>query len=239
MGRERAGYTLDEAKQDFREIEAWENGESFPSYPQLERLTDKYGIPVAVMFWPEPPEIKPISTSFRTLSQSHFELISRRAHKLLRKAKGFQIGLAELTDGRNPADRMITRDLSFSINMRFSDMAYEVRNYLNASIEAQMGWESADRALENWRRRLGDVGVFVFKDAFKETDYSGFCLYDDEFPVIYVNNTTTKTRQIFTLFHELALPCSDKSAWQRIAIHRAARAVDRPGSRSGGQGPRC
>ena len=34
--------------------------------------------------------------------------------------------------------------------------------------------------------------------------YSGFCLYDEEFPIIYVNNTTAKTRQIFTLFHELA-----------------------------------
>jgi Zn-dependent peptidase ImmA (M78 family) len=46
--------------------------------------------------------------------------------------------------------------------------------------------------------------VSVFKDAFRVDDYSGFCLYDDEFPLIYVNNSTSKTRQIFTLFHELA-----------------------------------
>jgi len=35
-------------------------------------------------------------------------------------------------------------------------------------------------------------------------NYSGFCLYDDVFPIIYVNNSNAKTRQIFTLFHELA-----------------------------------
>jgi Zn-dependent peptidase ImmA (M78 family) len=35
-------------------------------------------------------------------------------------------------------------------------------------------------------------------------ELSGFCLYDDEFPIIYVNNSSTKTRQIFTYFHELA-----------------------------------
>ena len=48
------------------------------------------------------------------------------------------------------------------------------------------------------------VGVYVFKDHFRLDDFSGLCLYDDEFPIIYINNTTTKTRQIFTLFHELA-----------------------------------
>jgi Zn-dependent peptidase ImmA (M78 family) len=35
-------------------------------------------------------------------------------------------------------------------------------------------------------------------------EYSGFCLYDKVFPIIYVNNSAAKTRQIFTLFHELA-----------------------------------
>ena len=29
-------------------------------------------------------------------------------------------------------------------------------------------------------------------------------LYDSEFPIIYINNSMPKTRQIFTLFHELS-----------------------------------
>ena len=37
-----------------------------------------------------------------------------------------------------------------------------------------------------------------------ESTFSGFCLYDTDFPVIYVNNNKAKNRQIFTLFHELA-----------------------------------
>lgn len=44
----------------------------------------------------------------------------------------------------------------------------------------------------------------MFKDQFRAGRYFGFCLYDDEFPIIYVNNTAAKVRQIFTLFHELA-----------------------------------
>ncbi|MGH7490422.1 MAG: ImmA/IrrE family metallo-endopeptidase, partial [bacterium] len=65
-------------------------------------------------------------------------------------------------------------------------------------------WPDDETALKAWRNTLTNVGVFVFKDAFRVEGYSGFSLYDDVFPIIYVNNSSTKTRQIFTLIHELA-----------------------------------
>ena len=37
-----------------------------------------------------------------------------------------------------------------------------------------------------------------------ESSFSGFCLYDKKFPIIYVNNSKSDTRQIFTLLHELS-----------------------------------
>ncbi len=78
------------------------------------------------------------------------------------------------------------------------------RDYLGVGIDDQFSWAGVDAALEKWRSRFVDVGVFVFKDQFRSPRFAGFCLTDDEFPIIYVNNTTSKTRQIFTLFHELA-----------------------------------
>jgi hypothetical protein len=114
------------------------------------------------------------------------------------------MGLEELHGGRNPAERLITRDLAFRPTDRIEEIAAEVRTYLGVTMEQQFSWGNAETALEEWRKVLLGVGVYVFKDQFREPDYSGFCLYDDEFPIIYVNNTTAKTRQIFTLFHELA-----------------------------------
>jgi Zn-dependent peptidase ImmA (M78 family) len=99
---------------------------------------------------------------------------------------------------------LITRDLAFRPTDRIEEIAAEVRTYLGVTMEQQFSWGNAETALEEWRKVLLGVGVYVFKDQFREPDYSGFCLYDDEFPIIYVNNTTAKTRQIFTLFHELA-----------------------------------
>jgi len=115
-----------------------------------------------------------------------------------------QINLSELNEARNPAERLITRDLAVSDGVVSSELARRVRKYLAVSIEQQTSWATDEAAAENWRQSLTDVGIFVFKEAFRAATYSGFCLFDTEFPIIYVNNSTSKTRQIFTLFHELA-----------------------------------
>jgi Zn-dependent peptidase ImmA (M78 family) len=202
--RTRAGYSLEEASEIFKKIGAWEAGESFPTYPQLELLADRFKLPVAVFFFPEPPAVPPIAESFRTLPEPQFSEIPRRVKYLLRKAKALQLNLIELNQSNDPAQRLITRDLSFSSNVSIEVMALRVREYIGINLRDQIGWPSVEAALDYWREVLSDVGIFVFKDAFRVDDYSGFCLYDDAFPIIYVNNSTAKTRQIFTLFHELA-----------------------------------
>lgn len=202
--RTRAGLSLSDAAEKFVHIEEWEAGTALPSYPQLEKLSDEFKVPVAVFFFPEPPKTPPIRESFRTLPDAEFEHMPRRVGFLLRKAKALQLNLAELTAGRNPAPRLITRDLSFPENVPLDEMALRVREYLGLSLHDQFSWPDDDTALKNWRKALQDVGIYVFKDAFKAEGYSGFSLYDDIFPIIYVNNSATKTRQMFTLFHELA-----------------------------------
>ena len=202
--RKRAGFTLQEAAKRFSNIEAWEAGTSLPTYPQLERMADEFRIPVAVFFFPDPPDMPPIRESFRTLPDTEFEQIPRRIGFLLRKAKAFQLNLAELSGGQNPAPRLITRDLEFSSTAAVTSVAANVREYLGVSLEQQAAWTNDEEALKAWRKILVDAGVFVFKDAFRLDEYSGFSLYDEVFPIIYVNNSSTNTRQIFTLYHELA-----------------------------------
>lgn len=202
--RKRAGFSPDDAAATFKKIAAWEAGEAFPTYPQLERMADAFKLPIAVFFFPDPPDLPPIGESFRTLPEAEFEQIPRRVLLLLRKATALQLNLDELCQGRNPAPRLITRDLEFRVNVDIETMARQVREYIGISLADQAAWSSAEEAFKEWRQALLQVGVFVFKDAFREDSYSGFCLYDDTFPVIYVNNSLPDTRQCFTLFHELA-----------------------------------
>ena len=167
-------------------------------------MADAFKLPVAVFFFPDPPDLPPIRESFRTLPEVEFEQIPRRVRLLLRKAKALQLNLEDLCQGQNPAPRLITRELQFPVNVNVTMMARRVREFIGVSFADQAGWSSAEDAFKHWRTALLDVGIFVFKDAFREAEYSGFCLYDDLFPVIYVNNSVADTRQSFTLFHELA-----------------------------------
>ncbi|MDZ4832714.1 MAG: XRE family transcriptional regulator [Candidatus Melainabacteria bacterium] len=202
--RERAGLSRDELIDKFPRYANWEIGNSFPTYAQLEKLAETFKVPIAVFFFPKPPEVPSIAKTFRTLPESEVDNFPSRMHMLLRKAKFLQLSLDELTEGKNPSSRLITRDLNFAPNSSIEEMAAAVRSFIGISIEDQQKWNDTDTALKEWRSALLNVGIFVFKDAFKLDEYSGFCLYDTTFPIIYVNNSSAKTRQIFTYFHELA-----------------------------------
>jgi len=210
--RETAGLSIDDVIEKlhrkgvtYKTVLAWEAEIESPTYTQLERLAyEIYKRPLAMFFFPEPPEEATPKQSFRTLPDYEIEIMPSAMRMLLRKARVFQLNLYELFENVNPAAKRIVQDLSFNPNVSAVEMAKTVREYFSVTIEQQSSLKSTDKALKFWREKLETHGVFVFKDAFHTDQFSGFCLYDDNFPVIYVNNSKSFTRQIFTIFHELA-----------------------------------
>lgn len=207
--RETAGLEVEDValkmKKEVGVILSWESGEDSPSYVQLEKLAYQvYKRPLALFFFPEPPQEESPKQSFRTLPEQEILMLTPRLRLLIRQARAMQINLAELNDNVNPAPRQIIRDLKLNPNISVAEMATEIRMYLNVDLPTQLRWRNVDEAFKNWRKILEEHGVFVFKDTFKSDAFSGFCLYDKQFPVIYVNNSKSFSRQIFTLFHELA-----------------------------------
>lgn len=186
-------------------IVSWEEGTASPTYVQLERLAyEIYKRPLALFFFPEPPEEETPKESFRTLPQEEIDLLEPRLLYLVRRAKVMQENLRELFNGENPAKKPVCSDITIHSSDTISDVAKAVRKYLGVGLNEQYALTKNDEALKYWRGVLEQHGVFIFKDAFKDDECSGFCLYDDVFPIIYINNSQAKIRQIFTLFHELA-----------------------------------
>lgn len=207
--RESQGYSLEDValhlKRNIAEIAAWESGDAAPTYAQLETLAySLYKRPLAVFFLPAPPQEMMVKQEFRTLPDFELDQLAADTRYQLRLAHAHQISLKELNDGVNPATHKIFRDIQLSENGNVQEAAVSIRRYLGISMAVQAGWSNSDEALKVWRNAVEGVGIFVFKHSFKQKSISGFCLAEEEFPVIYLNNSTAKTRQIFSLFHELA-----------------------------------
>lgn len=202
--RESAGYSLEQEIAEFSHYEEWENGQSFPSYSKLEILASRYKRPLAIFFFPQPPEEKKIEKAFRSLSEQDIENLSPHVRFLFRKAKAFQLNLQELYEHKYDEQKQKLSWLQKNPTVAIEEFASEIRVKLNLDLKKQKQIKDNDGALEYFRDILAKNGVYVFKDAFKNDKVSGFCIYDPLFPIIYVNNSVSKTRQIFTIFHELA-----------------------------------
>jgi Zn-dependent peptidase ImmA (M78 family) len=208
--RESMGMSVEDVahklKKSSEEVVAWESeGGVSPTYSQLENLAYKvFKRPLAVFFLPAPPDEIPPVREFRTLPDTDLQTLHADTYLQVRKAHAYQLTLKEIFDGSNPSGRQIWKQAPLSMQLSVEAQALTVREALGISLEDQLAWKSDELALKRWREAVEAQGIFVFKAPFKQKDISGFCLLDTDLPLIYLNNSTTKTRQIFSLLHELA-----------------------------------
>jgi Zn-dependent peptidase ImmA (M78 family)/transcriptional regulator with XRE-family HTH domain len=207
----------DRLKRAVETVDAWESGKAAPTYPQLEALAyDIYKRPLALFFMPAPPEEPRAQAEFRSLPDVDLGKLSRETALLIRKARAFQAALIELHGDRNPAPSPIWRQVQVDPGRNANSQADRVRDALGVSLEDVRQQSDAGAALKIWRRAVEQAGIHVFKESFKQRELSGFCLWHPEFPVILINNSTSKTRQIFSLLHELAHILCDRSGISRF-----------------------
>lgn len=182
----------------------WERGNQQPTYAQLENLANIYNRPIAVFFFPEPPAEDSAQQQLRALPEEYAQSLLPSIRYLVRKAQAMQINLAEIYGSVLPKDfQNFKREFSgISLNDAKA-LATRVRQAIGVDWQEQFDWKDSGDALKKWRNKLEDKGIWIFKDSFKADDYAGFCLYHKSLPVVYINNSESKNRQIFTLFHEL------------------------------------
>ena len=206
--RVKVGYSLEEIAKVFNKkkevMEDWETGIDSPTYIQLEKLAEKYGRSVAFFFISEPPKQEEGLADKVMLRSSELVKLKPKIYSLYRQAFARQLALEELFDAENFNNDKIFNDIQATSNRSVIKLAAKVREYLGVSIEEQMSWRDTTTALQTWRDVIQNKGIFVFKEAFDDEQVDGFCLTHKTFPVIYLNNTNVESRQIFTLFHELA-----------------------------------
>ena len=176
----------------------WEDGTESPTYAKLRKISEVFHKPSALFFFPEPPQLPTIKGDLRTLPDEVVDGLSRNVIRQFEKAQAYQLNLRELY-GNKPSVLSRRADFPTDIN----ELCDYFRLLLAFPIAAQKARKSAKVVFEIFREKFYELGIYVFKDAFKDNSVSGLCLNDDQYPIIIINNSMSFARQIFTLFHEL------------------------------------
>ena len=135
--RERAGYSLEDVAsalgKDPRQVKEWESesGGELLTYVQLEKLAYQvYKRPIAIFFFPLPPEEVTPSKSFRTLPHHEISRMSPDTLLAIRQARAMQLSLYELSDGKNPAKHLVFKDIRPHAGQSSVEAAKHLREYL-------------------------------------------------------------------------------------------------------------
>ncbi len=200
--REYYNMTSDEAAKaigvDINKYCNWESGQEFPTYAKLKKVSEVFHKPSAIFFFPNPPHIPTIKGDLRTLSSEVINGFSKNIILQFEKAKVYQLSLHELY-GDKPS--IISKRSEFPKGI--DELCKYLRQMLALPISVQKQRKSPKVVFEIFRERLYELGIYVFKDSFKDNRVSGLCVNDEHFPIIMINNSMSFARQNFTLFHEL------------------------------------
>lgn len=189
----------------------WEDGREFPTYAKLKKISEVFRKPSALFFFPEPPELQPITGDLRTLSEEVVNRFSKNIIIQFERAKAYQLSLEELYPNKQSilSDRTLFPD-------QMEALCDYVRRMLAFPLSSQKARKSTKVVFEIFRDRFYENGIYVFKESFKDDTISGLCLNDNKYPIIIINNSMSFARQIFTLFHELYHLISDTSGAEII-----------------------
>jgi transcriptional regulator with XRE-family HTH domain len=162
--RNSMGYTIEEAAKKAGvpsdRYEAWETGQKLPTYKQLEGLAEKvYKRSIAVLLLSKPPQEDPIQHDFRSLSNAQVADLSPEIRLALRKAKRYQLILAEVNATDRPA---LIAAFKLSVNDDPRRAAAGFRKFLGLSLSEQKSWKP-DEAYNNFQQKVEFLGIYVFK----------------------------------------------------------------------------
>jgi Zn-dependent peptidase ImmA (M78 family)/transcriptional regulator with XRE-family HTH domain len=221
----------EEMGKDQEVIERWEEGLEAPTYAQLERLAyTVYKRPIATFFLPEPPDETDARAEFRTYLGNARNTLDKDTLLAIRDARVRQLNLEEFHDEEIEAPAFLSSIHSLvATGIPIEKSAAVMRTQLGVSEYEVSQTRGADASLDIWRNAVEKRGIFVFKRAFKQETISGLCLRHSHFPLVYLNNKTSFTRQTFTLIHELCHLALDVSGVCAINLDytQGLRASDR------------
>ncbi len=189
-------------------LEAWESGDTPPTFKQAQSFAAKTHIPFGYLFLQTAPREELPLPDLRTIAgeQPHrpsAELIDIIQIIVQRQ----QWYLEYLNDQDDSENRLIE---VFNIQTPTNTVVESMRQILGVTAHPERGtWEEYFRTLI---RKIEEYGILVMRQGnlghhtrpLSVAEFRGFAIYDPVAPVIFINQADAPSARLFTLIHELA-----------------------------------
>lgn len=211
--RKRIGLTADAFAKKMniknpKKIEAWENGDSLPTFKQAQTIAKITNIPFGYLFLERTPEDDVSIPDLRTVNNERRRELSVDAKELIQqivvRQEWYKDYLLKLEVEKLPFVG------KFSINSTIYEIVIDIRETIKVEIPTKGNWEDYYRDLikgaENSRilvMRSGIVGANT-KRKLNVSELRGFAISDEIAPVVFINSADAPSARLFTFIHELA-----------------------------------
>ena len=200
-------------------LREWEQGRAHPSFKQIQKIAQKFYVPLGYLFLPEPPQEQLPIPEFRTIANQELMRPSSALLAVLHDAQLKQSWLKEIREEEQAPAILTTSDadpVAHIEQLRAQTTTYE--NFLSELIA-----------------KLDSLGFIVIRNSvvgnnthrpLDVDEFRGFALYNRHAPLIFINGKDSKGAQIFTLMHELAHLVLGESGLDRGFNHRLETKCD-------------
>lgn len=191
------------------ELLAWEdeNDESLPTLPQARKAAEVYKRPLALFYFPEPPQEFSVLKDFRRVPEDESEAFTPELTFLIRQAQSRQEWMSEfLQSSGAPILDFVN---SAKMGDDHQELADRIRQKLGITPDDTQRTPTLDDALRHWIARTEEIGIFVSRvgklsgQNFSTQEARGFVLSDPYAPFIFLNDNDAKAAQLFTLAHKM------------------------------------
>ena len=211
--REQIGLSIAQAqkKAGLKTLEKIEQGETKPTFNQLEKLAERYHVPQWVFLKEKLPNKYHFTESipaFRNFADESPIFDDYKVRSVTANVGRFRELILELrNDMGEPVQPFSPPKLTGDITQK----AMLVRQWLGCSKDAY--------TFSKWKQAIEAKGVFVFMtskyNGWSQIElklFRGLSIYQDILPIIIINDSDAYKAQSFTLFHELGHLLKKQSA---------------------------
>ena len=223
IARENIGYTTQMAtekicgKKQSDLVARWESGEKSPTWKQLEKASNKYGVNFFLLTSEKEISRNKEIPDFRRKREDGKDLVNIKEYiNFLIQRQKFLSRIVK--NEYSKENKLVGSGVSIE---NPKELANFIRNTINYDFKSVKKISSQEEKLRYFRELVEEQGIFVMKTLTSKVidrqDMQGVYISDLYAPLIALNRRDTRTAQMFTLAHELAHLFKDEEGVTNIA----------------------